>query len=192
MHYLEYRETHDVDAWWLDTATTEDERTVIETLEAVLSRTGTVRIRRWGDVVSVELQQDRRTVFSFQLARPSARLEPPRPAPWIAVQLDGFKDLVASKMVALVERGAPRDFRDVYAVCSAGLIAPDTCWTLWRARQQLAGSEPDPERARLALESHLTRIALHRPLEQIPDADQRLEAATVRTWFRTEFIDALL
>jgi hypothetical protein len=99
---------------------------------------------------------------------------------------------MASKMVALVERGAPRDFRDIYALCHSGLTTPKRCWQVWRQRQQLAGSDTDFHRARLAIETHLTRIALHRPLDEIPDADQRAEAERVRTWFGEEFLDALV
>jgi hypothetical protein len=107
------------------------------------------------------------------------------------VLLDSFPDLVASKMVALVERGAPRDFRDIYALCRAGLTTPRECWDLWRRRQQLADSDTDSARARLAIETHLVRISLHRPLEQITDPQQQAEAEQVRAWFTEEFLDVL-
>ena len=110
-------------------------------------------------IVALYRAQPERTIFSFQIARRSAQLEPSVPAPWTHVLLDSFADLVASKMVALVERGAPRDFRDVHTVCQAGLITPHQCWELWRRRQQLAGSDTDCARARLAVETHLARIA---------------------------------
>jgi predicted amidophosphoribosyltransferase len=58
----------------------------------------------------------------------------------MAVLLYDFIDLVASKMVALVKRGAPRDFRDVFTVCTAGLTTPSDCWQWWRLRQSAAGS----------------------------------------------------
>ena len=105
--------------------------------------------------------------------------------------LDSFPDLLASKMVALVERGAPRDFRDVYALCQAGLTTPQECWELWRRRQQLANSDTDSARARLAVETHLARIAQHRPLREITDPTQRAQAEQVRRWFAQEFLDAL-
>jgi hypothetical protein len=95
-------------------------------------------------------------------------------------------------MVALVERGAPRDFRDVYALCQAGLTTPLQCWQLWRQRQLLAGSDADADRARLAVETHLARIAQHRPLAQIEDPAERAAAEQVRTWFATEFLSALV
>jgi len=191
LHYLDYRPTHDVDAWWTDSATVDDQRQVVEVVETVLRAFGPVKTRAWGDVVSVELQRDERTIFSFQIARRSAQLEPAVPAPWTSVLLDSFADLVASKMVALVERGAPRDFRDIYAVCQAGLITPPECWDVWRRRQHMAGSDADADRARLALETHLARIAQHRRLEQIADPQQRSEAERVRAWFMQEFLNAL-
>jgi hypothetical protein len=191
LHYLDYRPTHDVDAWWVPSATAEDQRRVIGAIEAMLRPFGQIRRRAWGDVVSVELTRGGKVAFSFQIARRSAQLEPPAPAPWTDVLLDSFPDLLASKVVALVERGAPRDFRDVYALCQAGLTTPQACWALWRRRQQLAGSDTDSARARLAVETHLARIAQHRPLQEIADPRKRAEAEEVRRWFVQELLDAL-
>ena len=189
LHYLDYRPTHDVDAWWVLSATADDQRQVTRVIEATLQPFGQVKTRAWGDVVSVELMREGKTIFSFQIARRSAQLEPSALAPWTDVLLDSFPDLVASKMVALVERGAPRDFRDIYALCQAGLTTPRDCWGLWRRRQQLAGSDTDSARARLAAETHLARIAQHRPLAQIEDPGQRAEAEQVRAWFVGEFLN---
>ena len=191
LHYLDYRPTHDVDAWWVSSATEKDRRRVVRVIEAALRPFGQVRQRAWGDVVSVELVHEGSVVFSFQIAHRSAQLEPLTTAPWVGVWLDSFSDLLASKMVALVERGAPRDFRDVYALCQAGLATPQGCWQLWRRRQQLADSDTHTTRARLAVETHLERIAQHRPLAQIADPDDRATAERLRAWFTTEFLDAL-
>jgi len=191
LHYLDYRSTHDVDAWWTPTATAENRRRVISVLEAALEPFGQGRTRAWGDVVSVELIQEGKTVFSFQIAHRSAQLEPSSLAEWTGVLLDSFPDLLASKMVALVERGAPRDFRDIYALCQAGLTTPQQCWELWRRRQHLAGSDTDSDRARLAIETHMARIAQHRPLAQIEDPEKLMEAQQLRAWFAKEFLDAL-
>ena len=190
LHYLDYRTTHDVDAWWAETATETDRRQVLQVLENVLRQAGEVKIRVWGDVASVDLKQIGKTIFSFQIAQRSAQLEATQPAPWIPVPLDSLADLVASKMTALVERGAPRDFRDIYAVCQAGLLTPPDCWRLWQRRQQAAGSSADFARARLAVQTHLARIAQHRRLEQISDPDQRHQAEAVRIWYMGEFLDA--
>ena len=192
LHYLDYRPTHDVDAWWDTSATTRDKERLIQVVEAALSPYGQVQTRNWGDVVSIELVQANQTVFSFQIALRSAQLQPSDSATWIDVALDSLPDVVASKMVALVERGAPRDFRDIHALCDADLTTPKQCWKLWRQRQQLAGSDTDSHRARLAIETHLSRIMIHRPLDEITDPDQRTEAEQVRIWFMEDFLDALV
>jgi hypothetical protein len=88
--------------------------------------------------------------------------------------------------------GAPRDFRDIYALCQASLTDANQCWQWWRERQRLANSDEDATRARLAVETHLARIAAHRPLDGIGDAAAQLEAERVRAWLRTEFLDALV
>lgn len=188
LHYLDYRSTRDVDAWWAEGTTEEDRRQVAETLESVLRSRGEVAVRSWGDVVSVELKQGGRKVFSFQVAGRSARLEPPDRAPWIAVPLDSFPDLVAAKMTALVERGAPRDFRDIHALCRAGMTTPEECWNLWGKREKAAGSDAGVQRARLAVATHLARIIQHRRLEDISDPRARAEAEQVRDWFKQVFL----
>ncbi len=184
LHYLDYRPTHDIDAWWMPAATPAERVRVIDALETTLARWGEVRIRRWGEVVSLDLVVDGHAVFSFQLAQRTARLEPVLTLPWVEVYLDSLADLTASKMVALIERGAPRDFRDIYALCQAGLMTPAQCWDLWRQRQRLAGSDTGMARAKLAIESHLARIEQHRPLPEIADQQQRTQAVQVRNWYR--------
>lgn len=191
LHYLDYRQTHDVDAWWAAEITSEEQQSVIETIEAALHPFGQVAHRRWGDVVSIELTHERQKIFSFQIARRSAQIAPATTAPWIDVPLDSFADLVASKMVALVERGAPRDFRDIHALCQADLITPDACWQLWQQRQSLAGSDVDRNRAQLAVMTHLARIEQHRPLIEIANAQARTAAKEVRHWFRDAFLGGL-
>ncbi len=188
LHYLDYRTTHDVDAWWTDSATPQVRTQVVRVLEMTLAPYGQIKTRTWGDVVSVELSVEGQAVFSFQIAARDAQLEPSVKLPWVNVWLDSFPDLVAGKMVALVERGAPRDFRDIYAVCQAGLMTPEQCWTLWRRRQQLSGSDTDQMRARLAIETHLARIEQHRPLMQIEDEQARTQAMQLRNWFREVFL----
>jgi hypothetical protein len=191
MHYLDYRPTHDVDAWWSENASPREQQQVVEVLQTTLQAFGQVHIRSWGEVVSVELRQAGATVFGFQIARRSAQLEPSQSTPWIDVPLDSFADLVASKMVALVERGAPRDLRDIYMLCQERLITPADCWRLWQRRQTLAGSDADPHRAELAIQTHVARIAQYRPLDRIEDPEQRDEAKRVRAWLQGEFLDAL-
>lgn len=187
-HYIDYRSTHDVDAWWSESLTEGERQAVVQVLEGTLSDFGRVRVRAWGAVVSVELSKEDKTVFSFQIAARTMRLEEPVLAGWINVPLDSLADLVASKLMALVERGAPRDFLDVYTLCQAGFLSIDECWALWRRRQTMSGSDADVARARLAIETHLERIALHRPLENITDVQQREQAQQLRHWFLSDFL----
>jgi hypothetical protein len=187
-HYFDYRSTHDVDAWWSDQTSEKQKRAVVDALTTALSDFGRVRVRSWGDVVSVELSLENKTVFSFQIAARSARLQESVSAEWIDVPLDSLPDLVAAKMVALVERGAPRDLLDIYSLCEAGQLSVEECWSYWRQRQILAGSDADISRARLAIETHLERIALHRPLEKIADAAEREHAQRLRDWFFNVFL----
>ena len=191
LHYLDYRSTHDVDAWWASNATSQERQAMIRVIAETLRAWGEVNVRAWGEVTSIELSQLGQKVFSFQLAYRSAQLEPVSSMPWVNVKLDSFPDLVASKMVALVERGAPRDFRDIHAVCQADLFTPVRCWQLWAQRQRLSGSDTDWTRARLAVAIHLKRIELHRPLAQITDLEQRAQAAQVRAWYREVFFNAI-
>jgi len=148
-----------------------------------------VRTRKWGEVISLELKKDGKTIFSFQIATRTVQLQPATTLPWNDVALDSLADLVASKMVALVERGAPRDFRDIYIVCLFELMTPEDCWRLWRLRQQ-GESDIDLHRAQIAIETHLVRISQHRPLAAIADPDQRTEAEALRTWYTERFLHA--
>lgn len=192
LHYLDYRPTNDVDAWWDVAASPQEREQVIERIANALQTQGDVRQRRWGSVVSIELLKGKRKIFSFQIAERSALLHDVQSAEWIGVQMDSFEDLIASKMVALVERGAPRDFRDIYAVCQAGFASVGGCWQLWRKRQELADSDPDLARGSLAVQTHLKRIETQRPLANIPDKAQREQAEQTRIWFKREFIHAAL
>ncbi|NJN54419.1 MAG: hypothetical protein HC804_06495 [Anaerolineae bacterium] len=97
MHYFEYRPTYDVDAWWHESVTTEEQQQVMQVLVTALERYGRVQVRTWGDVTSIELQTNIKKVFSFQIARRSVQLEPAQPTVWPGVLLDSFSDLVASK-----------------------------------------------------------------------------------------------
>jgi hypothetical protein len=188
-HYSEYRTTHDVDAWWIEPASQEIRRRVVSVLEEALRRFGSVRTRTWGDVVSVELSREGKTVFSFQIARRSAELQAPVPGPWPGgILVDSFEDLVASKMVALVERGAPRDFRDIYTLCESRRYTVMQCWELWQTRQQLAGENDDRQRALIAVQTHLARIEQARPLNQIGDVEEQEAAEKLRKWFQVEFL----
>ena len=73
-HYYEYRPTHDVDAWWVEPVSSDQRQAIAGSLERALRPYGEVRTRTWGEVVSIELTREGKTVFSFQIARRSAEL----------------------------------------------------------------------------------------------------------------------
>lgn len=190
----EYRTTHDVDAWWKEEATSAEQQAIIDCLHKALQPFGTVNIRRWGDVASIDLtpKEDKQTRFSFQIAHRSARLESSIFVHWpVELYVDAFSDLIASKMTDLVERGAPRDFYDIFTLCHNGLIAAPDCWQLWKTRQDIARSDSSPKRAKIAVLTHLSRIAQHRPLEEINNPEERSKAVELRQWFEEDFINAL-
>jgi len=110
LHYLDYRPTHDVDAWWQPDISAEMQRRVLNVIHRALTSYGDISRKQWGEVISVELAQKGRIVFGFQIAQRYARLQPSVKMGWVEVLVDNLADIVASKMVALVERGPPQGF----------------------------------------------------------------------------------
>lgn len=186
--YHEFRLTKDVDAWWVPEATENDKQAVVNLLKSILETIGDVTIRRFGDVVSLDLRRDRKVVFNFQIANRSALLKLPVKSPWYPVTLDSFEDLIASKMTALIERGAPRDFIDIYEMCKQEYISISKCWELWQARELKRNvTTPDPQIGCEALLLHLSRIERIRPLDTIGDINKKNQAKKVRDWFKYDF-----
>ena len=141
---------------------------MLERIRNALQPFGSVSSREHGDVVSLELEENGQTVFSFQMARRSAQIGVGQPSPWPPVALDSLEDLIAAKMAALVARGAPRDFLDIRELCRVGLASVDECWRLWRLREEKRGvSAPDGVTAREAVLLRLSRIAQTRPLSAL-------------------------
>jgi Nucleotidyl transferase AbiEii toxin, Type IV TA system len=121
-HYLDYRETGDVDAWW---RSREDPRALAAAREIFRETAAdfgySVRERAWGETVSIEaLDDEGHKMFSFQIAVRSIQIDEPIASPWGRLPIETLDDNVASKMQALVARGAPRDFVDIYRTASHG------------------------------------------------------------------------
>lgn len=57
------------------------------------------------------------------------------------------------------------------------------------SRQEAAEGEADLNRALLAVQLHLERIEMHRPLSQIDGLNERESADQLRRWFRREFLN---
>jgi hypothetical protein len=97
--------------------------------------------------------------------------------------IETLHDNVASKMTALVERGAPRDLRDIHELCTRGLISADECWSLYTRKNPDQNRSVGADKVLFSLE----RLELQRPLEAISDASSRQRAARLRAWYREVF-----
>lgn len=188
-HYCDYRLTHDVDAWWSEESTASDRKKVRAALKEIMGQMASrhrlkLHHRRFGDTESWELERDGKTIFSFQISARTVRLAPYLQSPWPPVRIETLTDNVASKMNALVQRGAPRDFVDIRQLDLAGLMTPSDCWHAW------AKKNPDLklDDARAEVARHLHELELRRPLDTITDAIERERARQTRDWFRTVFL----
>jgi hypothetical protein len=183
-HYLEYRGTFDVDAWWRAQASRETGQLARRSMEELAAKHQLqFRLRNWGDTDSYELLRDGRKVFSFQISTRTRYMDAPLPCGWNPVLIETLRDNVASKMTALVERGAPRDLRDVYELCTRHLLSIEECWQLW-ADKNPGG---DPLEGRRKVLFHVERLELQRPLGKIESPEERANASALRSWFKERF-----
>ncbi|MGH8295787.1 MAG: nucleotidyl transferase AbiEii/AbiGii toxin family protein [Steroidobacteraceae bacterium] len=186
-HYVDYRRTVDLDAWWRGAVSPEARHLAIEATKAVAERHGLqVRLRKWGETESFELLQAGRKVFSFQISTRTRYIEAPLIASWAPVMIESLRDNAASKMTALVERGAPRDLLDIHELCARGILEVDECWQLWAEKN----ADSDPQEGRDKVLFHVQRLELQRPLEKIQSSEDRTRAAAVRRWFKESFCEA--
>ena len=183
-HYLEYRTTVDLDAWWR----AEPRADVLSFLEAVMqalaSRHGLdYRRRSWGETESLELVRDNRKQFSFQISRRTLSLDAAIPSVWQPVCIETLRDNIASKMTALVQRGAPRDFLDIYQICTREVMTMTDCWDSFTTKNPgVTVAE-----AKQKIIARLAMIETTRPLETIANGDAREQAARVRDWYHRVF-----
>lgn len=181
--YLPYRRTYDVDAWWLDQADTETKTTIAEVMREFATEEGLIyKFRNFNGVDSFELHGENKH-FSFQIAHRSTQIEPAITSAWDPIQIETLKDNMASKMVALVGRGAPRDFTDIKHIIDSAAATPDTLWKLW----QLKNPDANIHSARNSVYKNLLLIEKRRPLESIPDVTSRKQAQDLRLYFKKDF-----
>lgn len=186
-HHLDYRATHDIDAWWRGRVDPAAAQVIRDVMRQVADETGMeLQERQFGDTRSFELARDGRQLFSFQIAVRSIAVEEPQPSAWPPLRIETLADNIGSKMNALVNRGAPRDFLDIHAVVEARLLTPARCWELWGTKNP-AGST---EAARQNLLLHLAGLEARRPLDDIADPAARARAQQVRRWFSDVFVQA--
>jgi hypothetical protein len=186
-HYVDYRRTHDIDAWWKDRVDPDADAAIREAMRQVGDEQHLeLRERRFGDTLSFELARAGAHVFSFQIAVRTIALEEPYASAWPPILIETLADNVGAKMNALVSRGAPRDFLDIKAVVDNGLLSSTRCWALWEAKNPGASAGA----ARQNVLVHLSGIEARRPLHVIADAEARAQAQAARGWFKDEFVKA--
>jgi hypothetical protein len=191
-HYVDYRPTHDVDAWWKIDATPAQQEAALMAVRALMHELACTHNLGYVEktttqhgVATIALTRDNKAIFSFQIAPRDVQIETPVGSPWPNISIETLRDNIASKMVALVERGAPRDFRDIYILVTSGVASREECWALWECKKptlQVAD-------AKLQVLKHLASIELRRPLESISDPKHRAESASLRSWVRTSFAE---
>lgn len=191
-HYLDYRTTHDIDAWWATDAGPEVREEALacvrQAVDAVAREHGLdTAERRWGDLVSIELRRpaDNHAVFSVQIATRTRELASPQASPWAPVRIETLADNLGSKMTALVDRGAPRDFSDIYEAVKNNLATVEDLWSLWRRKNP----DLDMDAARAQVLRHLAALEARRPLTHVPVA-QNERASRVRAWIRVTLTSA--
>ena len=183
-HYLEYRPTVDLDAWWHEGPRADVVALLEAAMQAIASRHGfDYRRRSWGETESLELLQDGQKQFSFQISRRTLALEKAMPSQWKPVQIETLRDNVASKMTALVQRGAPRDFLDIYQICTRNVLSMADCWHAFMQKGLGIGINE----AKRKIIARLAMIEASRPLETIEPAESREQAARVREWYYDVF-----
>jgi hypothetical protein len=141
------------------------------------------RLRAWGDTESYELLRAGKKVFSFQISTRTRYIDAPQQGDWSPVLIETLRDNVASKMTALVERGAPRDLRDIHELCTHEILTIAECWQLWADKN----TERDPQDGCRKVLFHVERLELQRPLEKIQSPVERVSAAALRKWFKERF-----
>lgn len=179
--YVDYRTTHDLDAWWKTGRTERTMACIRRVMEAVAERHGlTFAQREWGETVSFELSEGERKIFSFQIAARTVELEPPRNSPWKPILIESLADNVGAKMNALVQRGAPRDFLDIREVVTRGVASVEQCWDWWSRKNPGI----DVRLARAQALRHLEALEQRRPIDAIGDPQDRGAARRAREWIR--------
>jgi hypothetical protein len=188
-HYLNYRQTKDIDAWWSKSSSLVERQEAVQILRQAMIQVGAInglelQERSSANTLSLELRQERSVVFSVQIADRDVELDPPVVSPYPPVQIETLKDNVGAKMNALVNRGAPRDFVDVYAIVTREMATVVELWQCW----QLKNERLDMATARLQVLRHINSIEQRRPIEQIP-VEQREQATYVRRWVRQQLLE---
>jgi Nucleotidyl transferase AbiEii toxin, Type IV TA system len=188
-HYLNYRQTKDIDAWWSKSSSLIERQEAVQLLRQAMTQVGAdngleLQERSSATTLSLELKQGRTVIFSVQIADRDVEIDPPVVSPYPPVHIETLRDNIGAKMNALVNRGAPRDFVDVYAIVTEGIATVTEIWQCWQQKNERL----DITTARLQVLRHINAIEQRRPIEQIP-GDQREQAMYVRRWIRQQLLE---
>jgi hypothetical protein len=190
-HYIDYRSTADIDGWWKREITPGEREATIERLRSIVAEvaehnglTFKERHRSTSEVLSFDFSQDNRPRFSIQVAPRSIEIAQPLTdrSPWAPIPIETFEDNIASKMNALVERGAPRDFQDIRAVVMSKLLSIDDAWALWQAKNPTLTTTE----GKIQVLKHIESIECRRPIEAVPEGE-RQQVKAARNWIRDAF-----
>lgn len=183
-HYLEYRDTVDLDAWWRDKPRPAALQFVERCMKSLAAAHGLdYRRRQWGETESLELLRGSQKQFSFQISERTLYLDEAIAAEWRPIWIETLRDNIGSKMTALVQRGAPRDLLDIYEMVHRSVVSMEDCWDLWRRKNP----DVSKDEAMRKICARMEQIALSRPLESIQPLAARERAALVRAWYRDIF-----
>lgn len=185
-HYLEFRPTNDADCWWEENTPETEKEAILEELSEIIKEEAghmvndaEISKRNWGETASIEVKAGNKKIFSWQISSRTKKLDAYIPSPYGILKIETLKDNLASKMCALVARGAPRDFLDIHTAIKHNLTSWENCWTLWKAKNP--GKEQRLAEQNIAMS--LTGIEIRRPLPSVPE-EQRARAAELRSFFR--------
>lgn len=184
MHYMDTRTTVDLDAWWADGVDAAAFAKADAIAQEIAHRRGLeLERRRFGDVASLDFvdPSSKQKVFAFQIASRDRTLDAPQASPWGFLPIETLRDNLASKMEALVARGAPRDFVDVKAAVDVGFATAPELWDLWRHKAPAR----DVVQAKLHVLHHLEGIERRAPLSAIADEERRQSLHVARLWYRS-------
>ncbi len=184
-HHVEpYRMTHDVDAWWLQSSSDQALSQIRLGMEHIAEKKGLVMSEKsWGETSSFDLNKAGKKIFSFQISEREKQLEPYLLSPWNPLKIETLSDNVASKMTALVQRGAPRDFRDIYELVNRDVLTIEKAWNLY----SLKNPNKQVNQAKELVMINLNRIESRRPLNTLTEQDQHA-AMELRQWFKSQFL----
>jgi len=182
-HYVDYRKTNDLDVWWK----TKESRAALDAVEKAMKamaadRNLTFSMLKTGEVDRLILHEGKKKVFSFEIAPRDRSIGNNHQSAWKPLMIESFEDNLASKMTALVSRGAPRDFLDIHTVCGRG-ISPEKCWELYAHKHGC--DQTDVAHAKSKVGRHLRDLERRRPLGKITDLKEREKAGRVRSFFKT-------